>query len=255
VRPGGPVTLIHGWAGRRCATDRSDTTCRLSAGLDGLVRSGDHDPPYSYNQTSGTNPAPPAVSAPVRESAARNGVAAEMFGAGRYDEAVPLFEQALSTCRSALGRDHPDTMTVAGNLGVAYFAAGQRRKGLKLIADNVAARVRVLGEEHPNTLTARNALAAAHRLAGDADTAIALAKQVVVQRSRTLGSAHFDTLSSRMNLALALAAAGDVASAHRILASTMDDAEETFGARHTHTLVLLECGVSHGLLREEPYAQ
>ena len=187
----------------------------------------------------------------VRESATRNAMAAELFEVGRYDEAVSLFEQALASCRSTLGGEHPDTLTVAGNLGVAYVCGGQRRKGMKLINSNVAARSRVLGDTHPDTLTARNALAAAHRINGDADTAVSLAKQVVLQRSRTLGSHHVDTLTSRMGLALALAAAGDVASAHRILASMMNDAEETLGTDHEFTVALVECGEANGLLRRE----
>ena len=193
----------------------------------------------------------PVTQARIRESAMRNASAARMFEEGRYDEALPLFEQALASCRSTLGNDHPDTMTVAGNLAVAYLAAGQRRKGIKYIGNNVSARARVLGDEHPMTLTARNALAAAHRLAGDADDAVALAKRVVMQRTRTLGSAHADTLSSRMELSLSLAAAGDLSSAYRILASTMNDAEENLGAQHAHTETLLRCGLSHGLIRDE----
>ena len=187
----------------------------------------------------------------VRESAARNASAAELFDMGRYEEAVTLFEQALASCRSTLGGEHPDTLTVAGNLGVAYVCAGQRRKGMKLITANLTARSRVLGDTHPETLTARNALAAAHRINGDADAAVALAKQVVLQRSRTLGPTHVDTLGSRMGLALALAAVGDVMSAHRLLASTMNDAEETLGPEHEYTLALVECGESNGLLRRE----
>jgi tetratricopeptide (TPR) repeat protein len=187
----------------------------------------------------------------VRESAVRNTSASELFDAGRYDDAVPLFEQALTTLRVTLGGEHPDTLTVAGNLGVAYIAAGNRRKGLKLLTSNLGSRARVLGDDHPDTLTARNALAAAHRILGDADTAISLAKQVVLQRSRTLGPTHVDTLSSRMGLALALAAAGDGISAHRMLTSTMNDAEETLGPDHPHTVALVECGESNGLLRRE----
>ena len=251
---------------------------RLYGGMDGLMRSADHDQPYSpYHQSAGppsvppTGPgplwdhdqsyqpylpaaddAPPVVSGPIWEFAAGNETAADMFDAGRYDEAVPLFEEVLASCRSTLGSEHPGTMTVAGNLGVAYFAAGNRRKGLKHIGNSVSERARVLGEEHPDTLIARDALATAHGLTGDADRAIALAKQVVVQRTRVLGSTHSDTLTSRLGLALALAAAGDVSSAHRILGSTVDDAEATLGAQHPHTLALLDCGVTHGLLREDP---
>lgn len=187
----------------------------------------------------------------VRESATRNNTAAELFDAGRYDEAVPLFEQAFASCRSTLGADHPDTLTVGGNLAVAYLSAGNRRKGIKLIAGNLAARERVFGDDHPETLTARNALAVAHRINGDADAAVQLAKQVAVQRSRTLGPAHVDTLTSRMGLALAMAAAGHLTTAHGLVASTMSDAESTLGAEHEHTLALLECGESNGLLRRE----
>ncbi len=187
----------------------------------------------------------------VREVAARNATAAELFEAGRYDEAVSLFEQALRSCRSILGGEHPDTLTVAGNLSVAYVAAGHRRKGLKLITSNVVDRVRVLGDNHPATMTARNALAVAHRVSGNADAAVLLAKQVVLQRTRALGSTHIDTLSSRMGLALALAAVGDVTSAHRLLATTMGDAEESLGAEHEYTVALVECGEAAGLLRRE----
>ncbi len=85
----------------------------------------------------------------VREAAARNATAAELFEAGRYDEAVPLFEQALASCHSILGGEHPDTLTVTGNLGVAHVAAGHRRKGHKLITNNLVDRVHVLGDTHP----------------------------------------------------------------------------------------------------------
>ena len=66
-----------------------------------------------------------------------------------------MFEDALARCRASLGGDHPATLIVAGNLGVAQVAAGQRRKGLKLVIDNLADRVRVFGDDHPDTLTAR----------------------------------------------------------------------------------------------------
>ena len=193
----------------------------------------------------------PITQARVRESAARNSAAARLFEEGRHDEALPLFEQALASCRSTLGGDHPDTLIVAGNLGVAHVAAGNRRKGIKLIAGNLAARVRVFGDDHPLTLAARNALAVAHRVNGDVDTAVELSKQVAVQRSKTLGPEHADTLTSRMGLALAMAAAGHLTTAHGLVASAMGDAEAALGPDHEHTLALIECGESNGLLRRE----
>lgn len=187
----------------------------------------------------------------VREAATRTANAAHLYETGRFDEAVRLFEQALASCRALLGDDHLDTLTVAGNLGVAQFAAGNRRKAIRLITDSVASRARVVGADHPITLVARNALAAARRIAGDADDAVELAERVVVQRARVLGAAHVDTLRSRMNLVLALAAAGEVSAAHRALASTLDDADDQLGPDHPVTSALLECAMSHGLLQQQ----
>jgi hypothetical protein len=187
----------------------------------------------------------------VRESADRNQRAAHAFEAGRHDEALTLFEQALRSCRAVLGNDHPETLTVAGNLAVTHVAVGNGRKGIKLLTANLDARVRVFGDTHPATLTARNALAVAYRVTGDADAAVPLAKQVVVQRSQTLGAAHPDTLTSRMGLAIALAGTGAARSAHRILAATITDAENTLGPGHRHTTALVECGEAAGLLRRE----
>lgn len=211
-------------------------------------------PSVSAESTESADDCPtldPVEQARVRAAAACNAKAAAIYESGDYAYAVPLFERAWASCRSVLGKDHPYTLTVAGNLGVAQFAAGDRRRGLKRIVSTFSARARVLGDDHPATLVAQNALAAAHRLAGDADNAVALAKQVVLQRTRVLGSTHSDTLYSRMGLALAFVSAGEISSALRMLASAINDAENVFGREHIVTLTLLESARDHGLVREE----
>ncbi|WP_375512045.1 tetratricopeptide repeat protein, partial [uncultured Nostoc sp.] len=37
---------------------------------------------------------------------------------GRYNEAKPLFEQALAICEQSLGVGHPNTMTIRGNYAI-----------------------------------------------------------------------------------------------------------------------------------------
>jgi hypothetical protein len=39
---------------------------------------------------------------------------------GRFDDAIPLFEQALADRERILGADHPDTLTSASYLAAAY---------------------------------------------------------------------------------------------------------------------------------------
>lgn len=173
--------------------------------------------------------------------AAQNADAARLCAADRYQDAVMPFEETLAVCEAALGRDHPATLTVAGNLAVAYVAAGARDYGIELLTTNLRDRESLFGNDDPRTLTARNALAVAHRLAGNLDAALALSRQVSSQRRRLLGPAHPDTLASVMGLALALAELGDIEGAIRLLSDTIDDAEQSHGPQHSHIIALREC--------------
>ena len=55
------------------------------------MRSADHDQPYSYPESGGTPYVPASPPSRVLEAMASNDAAAEVFNAGRYDEAVPMF--------------------------------------------------------------------------------------------------------------------------------------------------------------------
>ena len=185
----------------------------------------------------------------VNDLAALHASAAELCGRGRYREAIPLFELVLSGCRERVSADHPNLLTVAGNLGVAYTAVGRRRAGLALLVANVADRARTYGETATATMTARDALAVAYRLAGDVKNAVAVSSQVAAQRRRVLGAAHPHTLTSRMGLVAALDASGDRSAALATLTAAIGDAQQSLGDRHPHTRALLKCGEYVGLDR------
>jgi hypothetical protein len=177
----------------------------------------------------------------IAELAARNAEAARLCAAGRYRDAIARFEGTLVACEAVFGKNHIGTLTVAGNLAVAYVAADMPYYGIKLLTVNLADRARLLGDEDPRTLTARAALAVAHHLAGNDDDALALSTHVTEQRRRRLGPTHPDTLTSQMGLALALAAAGDRERAITLLTTAINAAEQAHGPKHTHTIALREC--------------
>ena len=64
-----------------------------------------------------------------------------------------------------LGPDHPDTLTVRGNIAAFYGEAGSLEQAIGLLEALFAAQVRVLGPDHPLTLTVRGNLASIHRWA------------------------------------------------------------------------------------------
>ena len=49
----------------------------------------------------------------------------ELYGAGKYAEAIPFAQRALAIREKALGPDHPDVAELLDNLGLLY--TGQAR--------------------------------------------------------------------------------------------------------------------------------
>ena len=63
---------------------------------------------------------------------------------GRYEEAEPLYVDALRLHKEKLGEEHPDTIISMNNLAVLY-----RKQALYV--DALRLRKEKLGNEHPDT--------------------------------------------------------------------------------------------------------
>ena len=70
---------------------------------------------------------------------------------GRYEDAEPLYDEALSISRRVLGADHPETATSLNKLAGVYRAQGRYVEAAPMVMDAVEIMERVLGAEHPNT--------------------------------------------------------------------------------------------------------
>ena len=88
--------------------------------------------------------------------------------AGKSDQAIAAFQQALAGRERVLGPAHPDTMAARAELAHAYRVAGQPEKALPLYERLVTDQDRAHGPDHPDTLAARGNLAHAYRSAGRA---------------------------------------------------------------------------------------
>ena len=75
----------------------------------------------------------------------RNNLAGAYDSAGRFGEAIELYEQVLFERERVLGSDHPDTLTTRNNLAFAYHSAGRFDEAIELFEQVLADRVRVLG--------------------------------------------------------------------------------------------------------------
>ena len=82
---------------------------------------------------------------------------AELYRAqGRYEDAEPLYDQALSIRRRVLGADHPSTARSLNNLAGLYYVQGRYSEAVPLYKEAVEIMERVLEVEHPNTKIVRD---------------------------------------------------------------------------------------------------
>jgi tetratricopeptide (TPR) repeat protein len=161
--------------------------------------------------------------------ALRHATALEHHHAGRHETALPLLGQVLLGCRAVLGENHPDTLTVEGNVALVCLLAGHADEGFTALREACEARDDVFGPDDPRSLTAVECLAAAHLLLGYAGEAIRLGREVAAARKRVLGATHPDTLAARLGVGLAYAEARSEAQAISVLTAALQDAEAAHG--------------------------
>ena len=124
-----------------------------------------------------------------------NVLAAGHCAAGRYEAAVPLFEQVVAGCADGFGADDPDTLIGHGNLVVTQLRLDPRGPALSGLDANVAARRRVFGDRHPATLCAEEARDVAYDQAAD------VLERALVEFTAAVGPDHPETTALRTELA------------------------------------------------------
>ncbi|WP_218080811.1 tetratricopeptide repeat-containing protein [Anthocerotibacter panamensis] len=119
---------------------------------------------------------------------------------GRYDEAEPLYVQALALYRKLLGEEHPDVASSLNNLAGLYYSQGRYDEAEPLLQQALRL-VRKLGEEHPKVAISLNNLAGLYYSQGRYDEAEPLYVQALGLRRKLLGEEHPDVATSLNNLA------------------------------------------------------
>ncbi|MEL6425496.1 MAG: tetratricopeptide repeat protein, partial [Pseudomonadota bacterium] len=70
---------------------------------------------------------------------------------GRYDEAEPLYTQAIEIDRNTIGEEHPDFATHLNNLAGLYGLTGRYDEAEPLYTQAIEILEATLGPEHPTT--------------------------------------------------------------------------------------------------------
>jgi len=120
---------------------------------------------------------------------------------GRYEEAEPLFLQALELGRSLLGENHPDVASSLNNLAALYKSQGRYEEAEPLFLQALELRRSLLGENHPDVAGTLNNLALLYMSQGRYEEAEPLYLQALELGRSLLGENHSGIATSFNNLA------------------------------------------------------
>jgi len=124
-----------------------------------------------------------------------------LYQQGRYDEVIPLLQQALAIRETVLGENHPEVAISLNNLAQLYRLQGNYAAAEPLFQRSLRILETTLGEAHPNVATSLNNLATLYQEQGNYEAAEPLYQRSLSIRETTLGNMDPAVASSLNNLA------------------------------------------------------
>jgi tetratricopeptide (TPR) repeat protein len=157
---------------------------------------------------------------------------------GRYEEAEPLYLDALAMRKRLLGEAHPAVATSLNNLALLYASQGRYEEAEPLYLDALAMKKRLLGEAHPAVATSLNNLAGLYRSQGRYEEAEPLLLDALAMGQRLLGEAHPDVAGSLFNLGALRYKQGRYSEAQALLLQAQPIYLSQLGPDHPNTQAL-----------------
>ncbi|MCA2718011.1 MAG: tetratricopeptide repeat protein [Microcystis sp. M169S2] len=162
-----------------------------------------------------------------------------MYQQGKYNEAIPLAEQALAIRKQQLGENHPDSASSLNNLAGLYESQGRYSEAEPLYTQALAIRQQQLGANHISTANSLNNLANLYHRQGRYAEAEPLFKQALAIRKQQLGDNHPDTATSLSSLAALYYSQGRYSEAEPLFKQALAISKQQLGDNHPDTATSL----------------
>ncbi|MFJ5719477.1 FxSxx-COOH system tetratricopeptide repeat protein [Streptomyces sp. NPDC093149] len=160
---------------------------------------------------------------------AAGGLAADLRGLGRYDEALEMSGWVLAAYRELLGDQDSRTLNAQNNLAVSLRLLGRYEESLELNQRTLEARRQFLGQRHNWTLSSQTSYAIDLRLLGRYGDALSLQNQSVRVHRLVMGHDNPQTLGAEYNLALCHYRSGERATASALFTRVLERCERVLG--------------------------
>lgn len=119
----------------------------------------------------------------------------------RYDEAEPLFKEAIKIREEVLGINHPETAKSYNNLGLLYFVQGKYNDAEYLYKKALDIREEIFKTDHLDKAISYNNLGLLLHKKEEYEAAEILFEKTIGMKERLLGEDHPSTAISYNNLA------------------------------------------------------
>jgi CHAT domain-containing protein/Tfp pilus assembly protein PilF len=163
----------------------------------------------------------------------------QLYQQGKYNEAIPLAEQALAIRKKVLGDNHPDTATSLNNLAELYRVQGRYSEAEPLYKQALAIIKQQLGDNHPSTATSLNNLAFLYQSQGRYSEAEPLYKQALAISKQQLGDNHPLTVAILNSLAALYYSQGRYSEAEPLYQQALTIRKQQLGDNHPLTAASL----------------
>ncbi|MFE3943622.1 FxSxx-COOH system tetratricopeptide repeat protein [Streptomyces sp. NPDC059118] len=168
---------------------------------------------------------------------AAGGLAADLRGLGRYDEALEMSSWLLAAYRELLGDQDSRTLSAQNNLGASLRLLGRYEEALEHNGRTLEARRQLLRPRHSWTLYSEINYATDLRLLGRYADALSLQNQSVRVHRLVMGPDNPQTLRAEHNLALCQYRAGERAKAATLFTRVLERSERVLGESDPLTMM------------------
>ncbi len=160
--------------------------------------------------------------------------ATKLEDAEKYEEMIPLNQEALEIRQKILGREHPDTAEAMWAYGESLGNVDQYDEARSIQLEALAIRKKILGEEHPDTASSLHFLGWLIWVRNHAETQRYFERALAI-RHKALGLEHEDTADSFHALGQILREQGHYAASQRNFEQALAIRKKVLGLDHLDT--------------------
>jgi tetratricopeptide (TPR) repeat protein len=159
-----------------------------------------------------------------------------LFQWGDHDEAAKLAKRAFDDFTTQLGPGDPQTLEVAGRLGLYLWVLGKFKEAAELNQRTLQRRIELTSQDSEETLGAQANVLADLNAKGDFAAARRLSEEILFKKRRLFGDDDPETLQAAYLHAISLRLTGDFIAARQLDEDTHHKRVEVLGRDHPETL-------------------